>query len=1505
MTATESSAPPVIEDVMALSPLQEGLYSRTVLSGLTDVSGDAPVEDPYLIGMTADITGPLDAELLKQCAAAMLVRHPNLRASFVSRDIPRPVQIVPSHVDLPWREIRGAPGDIEKLAAADRSRPFDFERTPAIRFLLIELPSERWHLVITAHHIVIDGWSLPVFAAEMIALYGAGGDPDSLPVQPRPYRDYIGWLGRRDRNASEHVWREHLAGLPGPTLLSAAMATDAPRTGLPRRTELRAGRAATTRLSDGARARGITVNTVMQMAWAVMLSRLTDRDDVVFGITVSGRPAELAGVETMIGLFINTVPLRVRLDGNTGVGPQCLALQRTAALLRDHSYLSHAQLRALGGVGEMFDTLLVYENFPTAELGERGELAAGGVTFRPAELESVTHFPVALAAYVANGELVVLVEALDGALGATSAETLGRRVLVTAERLLSRWERRLRDVSVLFDDETRPLAAAHPPPARSTPSSAGFHTRFAKIAEADPGATALSWAGGTMTYAALDAAANRLACVLTARNELNDGGLKPETPVAIQLPRGHHYVVAMLAVLKAGAMCVPLEPGMPPERTKSILRQTRATIVIDASSYEGALSADLAPQAFRPVEANPDQACYVVFTSGTTGEPKGVIATHAALGAYADDHIGAVLRPAAARLGRRLCVAHAWSFAFDAAWQPLVALLDGHSVHIVDERTQRDAEALVRTIVEHRVDMIDTTPSMFAALRAFGLLTDVPLAVLALGGEAIGPPSWNAIRRECSRSAMAAYNCYGPTETTVESVVAAISDHDEPSIGRPTDQTRGYVLDSALRPLPCGAAGELYLAGAQLARGYFGRPAETSVRFIADPFASGERMYRTGDVVRRHPDGSLHYLGRADAQVKIRGYRVEPGEIAAALEQHPAVRHAHVVVREDRGGARLTAYAVRANGAAPASAELRRMLGERLPRYMVPQRIVVIDDIPLTANGKLDEAALADLDASQATGTMGTAETSAAAPESATESALAELVAELLGIPDPTGVDVTADFVQLGLDSIIALSVVQAARRRGIPLRARLILECSDIRELAAAMEAESSKADRAVRAAHAPDDSDEPIPLLPNARWLYEHGEPRRLAQTEAIRLPEHVTGERLRTALGTIIDGHPVLRTRLDRAGMTLHPTPATDVLDDVLDEAEVTGDLGAAVTAHAQQALERLDPEDGRLLAASWLRPRSGASVLVLTAHVLAMDPASWRVVVGELDTALHALAAGHAPPPIREHTSYRQWAQALNRRAEALDTERFWSAYLDGDDPELGARRVDPGRDRAADLLVRSGVGDADVSRRLLESGLPIFDLLIAAAARTVTGWRRSRGQPTPPPLLALETHGRADAAVQRTGDDEIDTTDTVGLLSAIYPMRVQSADPRRIAEQLAGIPGAGIDYGLLRHLRDDAAPQLRRRAGPQLLLNYLGRFDVGEGDVGTTLRLDRELLAGLPPLPEPELAVRHELTILATLLGVGDRHILVTQWRALPDVLGEDELSALQALWAKALQEMVP
>lgn len=1445
---TRADERPAIEDVMALSPLQRGLFS---MAALADAQTD---EDPYVIAMVADVVGPLDVSLLRECAAMMLTRHPNLRASFIHGDLPRPVQVVPAIAEVPWRHVRADPDEIEALETEERRRRFDIGRGPLIRFLLIECPNQQWRLVVVAHHIVIDGWSLPLFVAELIAVYGSGGDIAALPPAPRPYRDYIGWLASRDETASRALWTEHLKGLDGPTLLSPALTDAPPPAGIPRHTEQRLDGEATSALIDIARARGVTLNTLVQMAWATTLSAFTGRDDTTFGVTVSGRPSELSGIDTMVGLFINTVPLRVRLDPRETAGAQCLALQREFAQLREHSYLGHAEMRAIAGVGEMFDTLLVYENIPPREVVGSAEFVAGGVTIRPSAMESLSHFPVTIAAHLTAGELTVFVETLDGALGTMAPEDLGRRLLSVVQRLVDKWDRPLREVGVMLDDERDSLPAS----ATVTPAIA-VHSRFAEVAAAHPDSLAVSWSDGQLTYRELEALADRLAVAL------HRAGVRDETPVAIMLSRGPDYVAAMLAILKAGGMIVPLDPAMPQQRVDEILRQTSAPMIVDEELFTASTSSSDAPAEYRAAGVPPEHAAYAIFTSGTTGEPKGVIGTHHALSAYAHDHIERVLRPAAVRLGRPLRIAHAWSFTFDAAWQPLAALLGGHSVHIIDDDRRRDAEAVVDAIDRFGLDMIDTTPSMFTQLHHAGLLHRVPLAVLALGGEALGIAAWQAIQNQCATTGMTAFNCYGPTETTVEAVVAGIDEHARPTIGRPTRSTRAYVMDSWLRPLPDGVAGELYLAGDQLTRGYLGRAAETAARYVADPHGNGDRMYRTGDVVRRMPDGGLEFLGRSDDQLKIRGFRVEPGEIAAVLNSHERVRGAYVTTRSHANGPRLAAY-VAGGVDPPAVAELRSMLIGRLPRYLVPHHIIVLDELPLTPHGKIDEKALAATDVAEGPVTP---------PDTPTETALTEVFADVLKVTD---VDVTAGFLQMGLDSIVALTVVQAARRRGIALRARLMMECETIRELAAAIDSDAVQHTSL-------DEASEPIPVLPNVHWLYEYGQPRRLAQTEVIRLPDTITREGLDALLGAVIDGHEVLRCRLDRDAMTLAAVPKADILTEVW----VSGDLVNDVAKQILAALDGLDPQSGQLLSAVWLREPDGPGVLALTAHVLAMDPASWRIVLSELDAGLHALAAGRKPAPAREHTSYRQWSRLLAERAKTLDTEDFWAGELRGDDPPLGHRRLRPESDRVGDVAITISTCGADLTARLLSMTQPISELLATAAAQTVTAWRRRRGQDAPAPLLALETHGRADVDV----DEAADTSDTVGLLSAIYPLRIHSDGHT----DLARIPGNGIDYALLRYLRPDS--RLREYPEPQVLLNYLGSLHVGVGDV----QLDRGLMAEVGRLPEPDQAVRHELTVVAGILGSGDTRVLGTQWRALPDILTPHDIGVLQSLFHEALEEI--
>lgn len=1456
---------------MALSPLQQGLYSLAALTA------DEERDDPYIIAMAADISGALDVPLLRECTSAMLVRHPNLRASFFRGNLSRPVQVVPTRVDLPWRQVTAAADEVAALEAAERARAFTLENGPLIRFLLIEVPGSHWRMVVTAHHIVIDGWSLPLFIGELITLYRAGGDLAALPPSPRPYRDYIGWLAGRDPEASRALWREHLKGVDGPTLLTPALTTTEPPAGRPRRTEVTLDRESTAALTEAARTRGVTVNTVVQMAWATILSAVTDRSDVTFGVTVSGRPGELSGVESMVGLFINTVPLRIRLDPAVPVGRQALALQREAATLRDHSYLGHSELRALAGVGELFDTLLVYENFPPGGIVGTAEFTAGGATFRPAALESLSHFPVTIAAHLTDGQLTVFVEILDGALGAMTADDMGQRVLTTVRRLVDGWERPLRELSVLLPGEGLTVV-----PATAT-VSAGVHTAFTDVVARQPDSTALTWHDGGMTYRELDAAADRLGAALASR------GVGPEALVAINLSRGPDYVVAMFGVLKAGAVIVPLDPGMPAERIADILAQSTPAVVIDAGTF-GELMAQSA-HTFEPAAGHPDHAAYVVFTSGTTGRPKGVVGTHRAVLAYAADHAHHVLAPAAQRLGRSLRIAHAWSFTFDAAWQPLAALLAGHTVHIVGDESQRDAETLVAIIDRFGLDMIDTTPSMFAQLRAFGLLSDVPLAVLALGGEAVGIPAWRQITAECTRTGMTAFNCYGPTETTVEAVVAAIDQHDSPSIGHPTAPTGAHILDSWLRPVPDGVAGELYLSGAQLTRGYLGRPGDTAARFVAG--SGGGRMYRTGDVVRRGPDGGLQFLGRSDDQVKIRGFRVEPGEIAAVLLAQPGVRGAHVAVRRHHNGHRLTAYV--AGPPTLETSELRAALTRRLPRYMVPQHVVVTAELPLTGNGKIDESALPAV-------VLG--EHTAGEPTTETESVLAELLCEVL---ESSPVDVDADFLDMGLDSIAALSLVQAARRRGLGLRARLMLETSTIRELAAAID------QGAGLLAPAPVDADRfgEVRPAPVVSWMYETGRFRRFTQNLLVALPPDLTAKQLEVVLQALLDRHDMLRSVLQEGHRLITRSPGAVQARDILRHVD-TG-TQQMLTAEAVAALDRIDPAAGVMVQA--VRFAGATPSLLMCVHHLATDVVSWYVILADLAQIAAAVTAGETPGPEAEYTTYREFGRLLEQRStsdEVSGQRRYWLDVLTGPDPLLGRRAADPAVDSWSSLHQHNIVTDAGQTRWLLDridgSGIDLRDFLLASLTWALTSWRAARGEPVDAGVLvALEGHGREDTLV----GESVDTSATVGWFTSVFPVRLGADRPVRadraflqsVADQVAAVPNRGLDYGLLRHLRCD--PDLVAAPVPQVEFNYMGRFDLssdGAGEQGApwSLITDPVLNQQLPTSSEPDLPLRYTFDVIAVVTPTDAGPQLLTSWRWSDQLSTAEEIEELSALWRTAI-----
>ncbi|MEU4805248.1 non-ribosomal peptide synthase/polyketide synthase [Actinosynnema sp. NPDC023587] len=1225
-------AGPDVEDVYRLTPLQAGMVFHSLVE-----------PGAYVDRMRLVLDGVTDAGALFEAWQRVVDRTPVLRSSVVWDGVDEPVQVVHRHVVLP------------------RDGEIDLGVAPLLRVRVTPLGEDRVELAWSSHHVILDGWSTGQVFSEVLEHYRAitSGQPARLPAR-RPFRDYLRWLA--DQEGTEAHWRAVLSDVDGPT----ALPFDRPPAEA-HRAEASESVRITADLGDAPQRAGLTVNTVVQGAWAVLLARVSGERDVVFGSTVSGRPAELPGVETMVGMLINTVPTRVSVDTAARVGAWLRDLQAVQGEARRYDHTSLAEIQSWAGT-RLFDSVIVFENYPFDQAGDGP---------RVVEIDAVdnTTLPLTLTASVTdrlNLELAYDPDLFDRATAERLAGWLGDLVAAIARDT----DARIADLPWLSPEDENRVLVAWNRTGLDTPDAL-YPQVFAEQARRTPDATALVFQGEAYTFARLDARANRLAHHLVER------GAGPERTVAVRLPRSADLVVAVLAVLKAGAVYLPIDPELPAERIDFLLADAKPALVLDAlPDLTG--SPDTAP----PVVLRPEHAAYVIYTSGSTGKPKGVVVEHGQLANlfYANRHD---LMAAPTRF------AVTATFSFDTSWEGLLFLAAGNELHVIDDELRLDPAALVDYVTTHGIGTVDLTPTYAHRLIAAGLLASGVRQVL-VGGEAVDAALW----RHIADSPVTGFNYYGPTETAVDAVATEILG-DRPMIGRPLHNVRAYVLDGDLRPVPPGVVGELFVAGAQVARGYLGRAGLTAQRFLPDPFgAAGRRMYRTGDRVR-WVDGRLEYLGRADDQVKIRGFRIEPGEVEAALRTVPGVRDSVVVVRDNR----LIGYVTGTPGSDP-----RAVLGAVLPDYLVPAAVVELDTFPLSPSGKVDRRALP---APEFSGEF-------TPPRTDAERTVAAVWAEVLGL---SRVGADDNFFALGGDSILSINVTSRLRAAfGAQLSPRALFQHPTVSGLATAISGESP-----VEAIPAVPRDSSAWPQSPAQRrlWFLDQFEPggTEYVTPTALRLRGRLDVEALRRAVSGLVARHESLRTTFDQDVQVVNAPFAI----------ALAVEHGPWEAVLREEAGTPFDLRRGPLVRARLVRVGDDDHVFVLTLHHIITD--GWST--GVLMRDLAALYAGDEPPPAAvQYVDFTEW-----RQDPPID---YWTSRLAGVPPlELPTDRPRP--------AVRTGAGAmhsftvpaevADALRTLARRhGDTLFTTLVAACQVLLA---RYTGQDDIAVGTAVSGRGRAE------------------------------------------------------------------------------------------------------------------------------------------------------------------
>ncbi|WP_367387265.1 amino acid adenylation domain-containing protein [Bacillus vallismortis] len=1369
----------------------------------------------YNIPLAMEIQGDLNISQLEKAFLALIERHEVLRTSFSMED-GVPVQKIAPLVDFKVgchkTDAFGAENFLREFV-----RPFDLSKAPLLRVEVLNIAENKHLMVLDMHHIISDGVSMGILTRELAELY-EGKDLPALKIQ---YKDYSAWQkqasARAEMKKQEAYWlnvfKEEVPVLNMPTDFRrpAAQSTEG---GL---VHFEFGRDLSLKLKEMAKEHGVTLYMLLLAGYTTLLSKYTGQEDIIVGSPIAGRPHE--DLKHVMGIFLNTLAMRNRPEGKKSFSSYLREVRENAlGAFENQEYpfdelVEKLDLNRDMSRSALFDTMLVLQNF------DQEAFEIEGLTFTPHPMDAhVSKFDLTLTSSEEGDCITCVLNYGTKLFKKETIERMASHLIHLFNEITQQPDQLISDLTLLSKEEAHAALTGWNETNIQFPMDKTLAQLFEEQSTRTPQRVAVAAGDQKLTYLQLNERANQWAGVLRER------GAKAGVTIGLIAEESVEMIIGILAVLKAGAAYLPIDPDQAVKRTNAILKDSGASLLLVKGNRKPGLSfggdiIDLETPLFEGRDtANPpagqsDHNAYLIYTSGSTGTPKGVFIQHRSVVNYMSWFKKEV---SLQEEDKAILVS---SYAFDLGYTSLYsALLSGCELHLVKKDIYSNPSKALRYLNKNGISYLKLTPSLFnvlvndpAFLEGSGCET---LRLVVLGGEKISPEDVKTFHLRCSKAMV--MNHYGPTEATIGSVYHIIdfeemSDFEQcPVIGRPISNMKAYVMDSQMKPVPDGVYGELCLSGEGVARGYLNRPELTENAFVRNPLDPKETMYRTGDLVRRLPNGNLELAGRIDNQVKIRGYRIETDEIKNHLLKHGEIQEAVVIVREDKDQHKyVCAYIT--SGKMWASGELRSYLKEEIPEFMIPSYFVQMERIPLTPNGKVDRKALPEPD--------GHAGVNYEAPRNEVEKQLVAVWEEILGFR-PIGI--SHNFFASGGDSIKALQIISRLSREGIAVEMKDLFAYPEIKQLS-----------RYAKTVNGQEESYEiesgNVLLTPIQKAFFSGGTEEVNHYNHAVMLyrKDGFHTEWVKEVLEEIMKHHDALRMIFPNENGKVRPfnrgvkkKQFGFYVYDVSSE-EVPNQTVLELATKLQL---QMDIQTGPLVNAAVFKAKDGDHLLLIIHH-LVIDGLSWRILFEDLALGYSQLKKGETVSFYSKTTSYKTYASKLQAYAEGKKLARekqYWMDVLKEKVPFLETKEeVESYWYEDSDTF--RGVLDKEATRKLLRETnrayhTDINDLLVTAllmAARQETGENRIR--------LSLEGHGREQIV------DEVDISRTVGWFTTKYPVLIDLGEEtslsmtiKMVKETIRKIPNKGIGYGILKHLNEDS--ELKAAPQPPLLFNYLGQMD---------------------------------------------------------------------------------